>query len=159
MIFRHFWDVEARLGRVLAFREERIQKFVDRRDFWPFENLQNFLHFLLKEKWVIHFATFSAATHPMRVFPNSAWSGVEGAIVCWPWNLWSGLHSWKTLLFLYLLVLGTTSYSLLILGYSGRAAAEKCARENWVFRPKAWTPRIYSDRAGRELNTCKISAP
>ena len=33
------------------------------------------------------------------------------------------VHSWKTLLFLYLLVLGTTSYSLLILGHSGRAAA------------------------------------
>ena len=33
------------------------------------------------------------------------------------------VHSWKTLLFLYLLVLGTTSYSWLILGHSGRAAA------------------------------------
>ena len=82
MIFRHFWDVEARLGRVLAFREERIQKFVDRRDFWPFENLQNFLHFLLKEKWVIHFATFSAATHPIQVFSDSAGCVLEGAIVC-----------------------------------------------------------------------------
>ena len=70
----------------------------------------------------------------MRVLPNSAWSGVEGAIVCWPWNLWSGLHSWKTLLFLYLLVLGTTSYSLLILGYSGRAAAFLAAPKNCYFR-------------------------
>ena len=60
------------------------------RQIWSLLGRIEFLHFLLKEKWVVHFATFSAATHPMRVLPNSAWSGVEGAIVCWPWNLWSG---------------------------------------------------------------------
>ena len=43
------------------------------------------------------------------------------------------VHSWKTLLFLYLLVLGTTSYSWLILGHSGRAAA---ARRHFLPRRK-----------------------
>jgi len=28
--------------------------------------------FCFSEKREVHFATFSAATHPMRVFPNSA---------------------------------------------------------------------------------------
>ena len=132
MIFRHFWDVEARLGRVLAFREERIQKFVDRRDFWPFENLQNFLHFLLKEKWVIHFATFSAATHPIQVFSDSAGCVLEGAIVCGQRNWWSGLQTGFRLFFLYLLVLYTTYYFLLILRYSGRPAAAR--RHFWPRR-------------------------
>ena len=161
MIFRHFWDVEARLGRVLAFREERIQKFVDTSENEPRQKCEVFWCIFKKGRMTVWNSAKSRSF--VQSFeqskgrrPESNPSKFEQDRSRSRGRVWDDVLSCVSFFFSYIWRL----YRRFCKGCKGgRAAAKKCARENWVFRLNARKLRIYSDRVARELNMCKISAP
>ena len=137
--------------KIPSYKRERVE--TKKRKFWPIFNRGDEANLFFSK---LHF--FDADRAELR-HSNLVCGGLEDAIDCNTQMLRSGFKTGFPLFFLYLLLLCATEYLVLILGYSGRVAAEKCARENRVFRSNARKPRIYLERAARELNTCKISAP
>ena len=161
MLFRSFWVSRARWGRILPESEERIEKYLDTNENESRQKCKIFWCIFKKGRMTVSNSAKSRSF--VQSFeqskgrrPESNPSKFEQDRSRSRGTMWDDVLSCVSFFFSYI----WRFYRRICKGCKGgRVAAKNCARENWVFRSNARKRRIYSDRAARELNMCKISAP
>ena len=161
MLFRNFWVSRASWGRILPESEERIEKYLDTNDNEPRQKCEIFWCIFKKGRMIVSNSTKSRSF--VQSFEQSKGRRLESNPCKFEQDrsrsrgrVWDDVLSCVSFFFFYI----GRFYRRICKGCKGgRVAAKNCARENWVFRSNARKRRIYSDRAARELNICKISAP
>ena len=151
----------ARWGRILPESEERIEKCVHTSENKSRQKHENFWCIFKKGRMIVSNSAKSRSF--VQSFeqskgrrPESKPSKFEQDRSRSRGRVWDDVLSCVSFFFSYI----WRFYRRICKGCKGgRVAAKNCARENWVFRSNARKRRIYSDRAARELNMCKISAP
>ena len=158
MLFRNFWVSRARWGRILPESEERIEKYLDTNENEPRQKCEIFWCIFKKGRMIVWNSAKSRRN--LQSFeqskgrrPESKPSKFEQDRSRSRGRVWDDVLSCVSFFFSYI----WRFYRRICKGCKGgRVAAKNCARENWVFRSNARKRRIYSDRAARELNICKI---